>query len=60
MGGWAPLQLIAIRALQNYKFDALTDLVAKRWVKTCEDVYTSTGKIFEKYNVQNPEKTASG
>jgi hypothetical protein len=39
--------LIAIRALQNYKFDALdalTDLVTKRWIKTCEDVYTSTGK----------------
>ncbi|MDR1448463.1 MAG: hypothetical protein LBI63_05890 [Candidatus Ancillula sp.] len=58
--GWAPLQWITVKALNNYGFSTLADEITTRWVNLCEEVYSSTGKMFEKYNVLNPEKTATG
>jgi alpha,alpha-trehalase len=58
--GWAPLQWIAIKALRNYQLDELAAEIARRWTKTCLDTYERTGKLFEKYDVQDPMKTATG
>jgi alpha,alpha-trehalase len=49
--GWAPLQWIAIRGLQNYREDSLAGTVAQRWVAKNLQVYRSTGKLVEKYDV---------
>jgi alpha,alpha-trehalase len=49
--GWAPLQWIAIRGLQNYGQDALANTIAQRWVAKNLEVFRKTGKLVEKYDV---------
>jgi len=51
--GWAPLQWIAVRGLARYGDDALAHEIAQRWVATVRRVYTNTGRIFEKYDVEH-------
>ena len=50
--GWAPLQWIAVRGLARYGDEALARDIARRWVATVRRVYTNTGRIFEKYDVE--------
>ncbi len=49
--GWAPLEWIAIGGLRNYGEDALAGTIAQRWVAKNLQVFRSTGKLVEKYNV---------
>jgi alpha,alpha-trehalase len=49
--GWAPLQWIAIDGLRNYDQEALAGTIAQRWVAKNLQVYRSTGKLVEKYDV---------
>jgi alpha,alpha-trehalase len=49
--GWAPLQWIAIGGLRNYGEDTLAGTIAQRWVAKNLQVYRSTGKLVEKYDV---------
>jgi alpha,alpha-trehalase len=49
--GWAPLQWIAIRGLQNYDEGELAGAIARGWVGANLDVFRSTGKLVEKYDV---------
>lgn len=49
--GWAPLEWIAISGLRNYGEDALAGTIAQRWVAKNLQVYRSTGKLVEKYDV---------
>ena len=58
--GWAPLQWMAIRGLRNYGFDNLADEIKFRWLKLNEDVFNRTGKMFEKYNVEDISLHAGG
>lgn len=51
--GWAPLQFIAVQGLLNYEFDALAKSIAERWMLLNEKVFASTGKMLEKYNIEN-------
>ncbi len=51
--GWAPLQWIAIKGLREYGLDSLADTIKKRWLSLNENVYKRTGKILEKYNVED-------
>ena len=50
--GWAPLQWIAIRGLRRYGHDRLAYGIACRWIATVRRVYDNTGKLVEKYNVE--------
>ena len=50
--GWAPLQWIAIRGLRRYGHPRLAQRIAQRWVATVRRVYDHTGKLVEKYNVE--------
>ena len=50
--GWAPLQWIAIRGLRRYGHDRLAYGIARRWITTVRRVYDNTGKLVEKYNVE--------
>jgi alpha,alpha-trehalase len=49
--GWAPLEWIAIGGLRNYGEDALAGTIAQRWVAKNLQVFRSTGKLVEKYDV---------
>ena len=58
--GWAPLQWITIKGLRNYNFDKLAQTVAERWSKLNTDVYHRTGKLLEKYNVEDTSLLSGG
>ena len=58
--GWAPLQWIAHVGLQNYRQDALANEIAQRWLALNEKVFATTGKLMEKYNVEDMNKPAGG
>jgi alpha,alpha-trehalase len=51
--GWPPLQWIAIKGLREYGFDSLADIIKIRWLTLNENVFKRTGKMLEKYNVEN-------
>lgn len=51
--GWAPLQWIAFKSALNYQHDDFANEIGKRWLALNEKVYQSTGKMMEKYNVED-------
>lgn len=58
--GWAPLQWMAVRGLQDYGHVALADQIRERWLKTVEDVYEREGKLVEKYAMRATPDSAAG
>ena len=58
--GWAPLQYMAIQGLRNYGHTTLADTISRRWLANVQRVYRNTGKLVEKYNVENLELEAGG
>lgn len=58
--GWAPLQWMAVKGLENYDQKKLAKEIAERWVVLNEKVYKNTGKMMEKYNVVNAALDAGG
>ncbi len=58
--GWAPLQWVAVKGLMNYGENELAKAAAERWVAVNEKVYAATGKMMEKYNVEDITKEAGG
>ncbi|MCJ8165184.1 alpha,alpha-trehalase TreF [Pontibacter sp. E15-1] len=58
--GWAPLQWMTIQALRNYKQGRLADAVARNWTRRNIEVYQKTGKLVEKYNVEDLSLEAGG
>lgn len=58
--GWAPLQWIAIQGLRNYGFVELAETIKKRWIALNIRVYENTGKMVEKYNVEDMSLLAGG
>lgn len=49
--GWAQQHWIVIKGLQNYGFDDDAKRIAKKWLDLNKNVFLSTGKFWEKYNV---------
>ncbi|WP_218943490.1 alpha,alpha-trehalase TreA [Exilibacterium tricleocarpae] len=58
--GWAPLQWVTYTGLCNYGFTAEARAGARRWVDNNLAVYGSTGKLLEKYNVEQVGRIAGG
>ncbi|HOZ79856.1 MAG TPA: alpha,alpha-trehalase TreF [Ferruginibacter sp.] len=58
--GWAPLQWIAVNGFKNYNRITLAKTIALRWLSLTEKVYANTGKLMEKYNVEDLSKEAGG
>ncbi len=58
--GWAPLQWIAIKGLRNYGENELADTIKQRWIDLNLKVYKNTGKMVEKYNVEDLTLEAGG
>lgn len=58
--GWAPLQWVTYKGLQNYSHHAIADHIKQNWMQSNEKVYAATGKMMEKYNVTDTETNAGG
>jgi len=56
--GWAPLQWVAIAGLERNGEPALAKDIAKRWLATVGAAYAETGKMLEKYNIE--QRTPGG
>ena len=54
--GWAPLQYIAIKALERYGYREEAKRVAMAWLRNNLTWFSEHGVFLEKYNVVNPEK----
>ncbi|WP_190808691.1 alpha,alpha-trehalase TreF [Flagellimonas sp. S3867] len=51
--GWAPLQWIAVKGLLNYGYKDEAIEIMQRWLALNKKVYKNTGKMMEKYNVED-------
>ena len=58
--GWAPLEFLGVKGLLNYGYDSLARTIANRWMSVNENVYANTGKMLEKYNVENIHLLSGG
>lgn len=58
--GWAPLQYNTVQALINYGHKDLAQTIATRWMSINEKVYNNTGKMMEKYNVEDISLLSGG
>ncbi|MBL0356252.1 MAG: alpha,alpha-trehalase TreA [Chitinophagaceae bacterium] len=58
--GWAPLQWATISGLKNYNNNKLANSIAQRWLALNDKVYAATGKMMEKYNVEDLSQLAGG
>jgi alpha,alpha-trehalase len=57
---WAPLQYMAIDGLNNYHKTSLAATFASSWINTNLNIFNSTGKLMEKYNVVDTAAKAGG
>ncbi len=57
---WAPLEYLAVVGLRRTQQTALADTIAHRWTALNVRVFTQTGKLLEKYNVENTQSLAGG
>jgi len=58
--GWAPLQWVAFAGLRKYGMNQLANEIAEKWTSLNEKVFGETGKLMEKYNVEDLSKLAGG
>jgi alpha,alpha-trehalase len=58
--GWAPLQWIAFVGLKNYGLNKLANQLKENWMINIETHFRATGKIYEKYNVEDINILAQG
>ncbi len=58
--GWAPLQWVAVKGLLNYGYEEEAKEIMQRWLALNEKVYENTGKMMEKYNVEDISLLSGG
>ncbi|MDO6416153.1 alpha,alpha-trehalase TreA [Sphingomonas sp. BIUV-7] len=58
--GWAPLQWIAIAGLRASGQADLAHEIARRWIGTIGAAYADTGKMLEKYDVEQRKPGGGG
>ncbi|MGI4732946.1 MAG: alpha,alpha-trehalase TreF [Janthinobacterium lividum] len=58
--GWAPLQWTAIDGLARYHEDALARSIAARWLGGVSTTYARTGRMLEKYDVEESRPGGGG
>lgn len=58
--GWAPLQWIGAEALDAYGYSVVASDIRERWTELIRKVFRQTGKIMEKYNVEDMSLLAGG
>lgn len=50
--GWAPLHWVTYAGLKHYGFTKAAEEGARRWVRNNIEVFEKTGRLLEKYNVE--------
>lgn len=58
--GWAPLQWMAYKGLKHYGHFELAEKIRGNWLALVEKTYADTGKMMEKYNVENTDAKGGG
>lgn len=58
--GWAPLQWITVNGLLNYGYKEEAIEIMQHWLALNEKVYKNTGKMMEKYNVEDLSLLSGG
>ena len=58
--GWAPLQWMAVNGLLTYGYIDEAKIIIERWLALNEKVYKNTGKMMEKYNVEDLSLLSGG
>lgn len=58
--GWPPLEWLTIEGLCRYGLSAPADTARARWLALNRRVYASTGKMTEKYDVLDANRSAGG
>jgi alpha,alpha-trehalase len=58
--GWAPLQWVAVSGLRRYGEEALAKDIGQRWLATVEREYRASGKMLEKYDVEQARAGGGG
>ena len=58
--GWAPLQWIAVEGLERYGLSDPADDIASRWLTTVLQAYGASGRLVEKYDVDDPNRKGGG
>jgi alpha,alpha-trehalase len=58
--GWAPLQWIAVSGLRRYGEEALAEEIGRRWLATVDREYRASGKMLEKYDVEEAKAGGGG
>jgi alpha,alpha-trehalase len=58
--GWAPLQWIAVEGLRRYGRDDLAKQIALRFVATADREYRASGRLLEKYDVEESKPGGGG
>jgi alpha,alpha-trehalase len=56
---WAPLQLLAVKGLMNYKYKADADRISNKYISLVCRNFDSTNNLWEKYNVIDGTVNAS-
>ena len=51
--GWAPLHYIVITGLRRYGFHEDAYRLTRKWLNLNQEVFSATGKLWEKYDVVN-------
>lgn len=58
--GWAPLQWMSVRGLLSYGYEDEAKVIMERWLALNEKVFKNTGKMMEKYNVEDLSLLSGG
>jgi len=58
--GWAPLQWLAVKGLNNYGITQLSTHIMQNWVNMVEQNFAVNKCLLEKYNVCTPAVLAAG
>ncbi len=58
--GWAPLQWVGVKAALNYNNREFANEIGTRWMALNERIFSKTGKMMEKYNVEDMSLLAGG
>jgi len=58
--GWAPLQWVAVSGLTQYGKQKAAKDIATRWLQTVNETYRETGKLLEKYDVEERRPGGGG
>jgi alpha,alpha-trehalase len=58
--GWPPLEWLTIEGIRRYRQTDAANKAATRWLNLIQRTYRATGRMMEKYDVENVTRKAGG